>query len=122
MARSQGAEGNCTSEITLNTADLISSRRSQIDGSLLAVTREVLGANLDFHGADSSYGSHSWHPFPAKFPPQLPEFMIRHLSDTGDLVFDPMLGSGTTLIEALRARKTGRWMRYRPAGANDCHR
>ena len=102
MARSQGVEGNCTSENTLNTVDLISASRSQIDGSLLAVTREVLGANLDFHGADSSYGSHSWHPFPAKFPPQLPEFMIRRLSDTGDLVFDPMLGSGTTLIEALR--------------------
>ena len=102
MARSQGAERDCTSEITLNTADLISSRRSQIDGSPLTVTREVLGANLDFHGEDSKYGSHSWHPFPAKFPPQLPEFMIRHLSDTGDLVFDPMLGSGTTLIEARR--------------------
>ena len=76
----------------------------QVDGSgnRLDATREALSTNLDFHGADSSYGSHAWHPFPAKFPPQLPEFLIRGLSDPGDLVLDPMLGSGTTLVEAIR--------------------
>ena len=71
-------------------------------GGCLDAMRAALGANLDFHGTNGSYGSHAWHPFPAKFPPQLPEFMIRQLSDPGDLVLDPMLGSGTTLIEALR--------------------
>ena len=59
-------------------------------------------ANLDFHGADSSYGSHAWHPFPAKFPPQLPNFLIERLSRPGDVVLDPMAGSGTTLVEAGR--------------------
>ena len=59
-------------------------------------------ADLDFHGADSSYGSHAWHPFPAKFPPQLPKFLIERLSDPGDVVLDPMAGSGTTLVEAVR--------------------
>ena len=70
--------------------------------SRLEPIRAALGADLDFHGTNGSYGSHAWHPFPAKFPPQLPEFMIRELSDPGDLVFDPMLGSGTTLVEAMR--------------------
>ena len=81
-----------------------STRELQIDGgeNRLDATRTALGASLDFHGTDGSYGSHSWHPFPAKFPPQLPEFMIRHLSDPGDLVLDPMVGSGTTLVEVLR--------------------
>ena len=76
----------------------------QVDdrGSRLDAMREALCANLDFHGTNGSYGSHAWHSFPAKFPPQLPEFMIRHLSNPGDLVLDPMLGSGTTLIEAIR--------------------
>ena len=86
------------------TVDLSTSRGSRVDAdcSRVDATREVLGANFDFHGANSSYGSHAWHPFPAKFPPQLPEFVIRHLSDPGDTVLDPMLGSGTTLVEALR--------------------
>ena len=70
--------------------------------SRLDATRAALGANLDFHGTKGSYGSHAWHPFPAKFPPQLPEYMIRQLSNPGDLVLDPMLGSGTTLVEAIR--------------------
>ena len=91
-------------EIMLLTVDFSPNCDSRVDtdGSRLDATREVLGANLDFHGANSSYGSHAWHPFPAKFPPQLPEFVIRHLSDPGDTVLDPMLGSGTTLVEALR--------------------
>ena len=64
--------------------------------------RAALCADMDFRGADGSYGSHAWHPFPAKFPPQLPEFLIERLSDPGDVVLDPMLGSGTTLVEAVR--------------------
>ena len=64
--------------------------------------REALCADLDFHGTDGKYASHGWHPFPAKFPPQLPQFFIEHLSDVEDVVFDPMLGSGTTLVEAMR--------------------
>ena len=64
--------------------------------------REALCADLDFHGADGKYASHSWHPFPAKFPPQLPQFFIKHLSGVEDVVLDPMFGSGTTLVEANR--------------------
>ncbi len=62
----------------------------------------ALRADLDFHGTSGGYGSHSWHPFPAKFPPQLPEFLINRLSEAGEIVLDPMLGSGTTLVEAVR--------------------
>ena len=88
----------------MREVDLIPSYDLRVDGggTRLDVMRAVLGADLDFHGTNSSYGSHAWHPFPAKFPPPLPEFMIRELSDPGDLVLDPMLGSGTTLVEALR--------------------
>lgn len=64
--------------------------------------REALCADLDFHGADGKYASHGWHPFPAKFPPQLPQFFIEHLSGVEDVVLDPMFGSGTTLVEANR--------------------
>ena len=88
----------------MSKVDLSPGYGLQVDnrGSRLDAMRAALSANLDFHGTNGSYGSHAWHPFPAKFPPQLPEFMIRELSDPGDLVLDPMLGSGTTLVEALR--------------------
>ena len=76
-------------------------RRSSVAGRFAAL-RAALRADLDFHGADGSYGPHAWHPFPAKFPPQLPAFLIERLSDQGDLVLDPMAGSGTTLVEAAR--------------------
>ncbi|MBI4498739.1 MAG: site-specific DNA-methyltransferase [Chloroflexi bacterium] len=68
-------------------------------------TRERLAAllqgALDFHGEDSSYASHDLHAFAAKFPPQLPRAFIRGLTQPGDVVLDPMMGSGTALVEAL---------------------
>jgi DNA modification methylase len=36
----------------------------------------------------------------AAFPVALPEFFIKAYSDPGDLVYDPFMGSGTTLIAA----------------------
>jgi DNA modification methylase len=36
----------------------------------------------------------------AAFPVGLPSFFIRAYSDKGDLIYDPFLGSGTTLIAA----------------------
>jgi DNA modification methylase len=63
--------------------------------------RELLSGELDFHGQNGSHIVHSWHPFPAKFPPQLPRLFIRELTEPGEIVLDPMMGSCTTLIEAL---------------------
>ena len=74
-------------------------------GSCFDALQEALRADLDFHGTDGNYSPHSWHPFSAKFPPQLPQFFIERLSDPYNVVFDPMLGSGTTLVEALRLRR-----------------
>jgi len=61
----------------------------------------LLEGELDFHGEDSSYASHDLHAFAAKFPPQLPRAFIRGLTDPGGVVLDPMMGSGTAVVEAL---------------------
>lgn len=61
----------------------------------------LLQSNLDFHGENSTYSSHAIHAFPAKFPPQLPRLFIKDLTNVGDLVLDPMMGSATTLLEAI---------------------
>ena len=68
----------------------------------LATFRDALSADLGFHGADGKHSTHGWHPFPAKFPPQLPQFFIERLSCEGDVVLDPMFGSGTTIVESVR--------------------
>jgi hypothetical protein len=43
----------------------------------------------------------------ACFKPQLPRFFVERLTETGDLVYDPFMGRGTTLLEsALLGRST----------------
>lgn len=61
----------------------------------------LLEGELNFHGEDSGYASHDLHAFAAKFPPQLPRAFIRGLTTPGDVILDPMMGSGTTVVEAL---------------------
>lgn len=67
----------------------------------------LLESELNFHGRNSSYASHNFHAFAAKFPPQLPRAFIRGLTDPGDVVLDPMMGSGTTVVEALLEGRRG---------------
>jgi DNA modification methylase len=69
--------------------------------------KTLLESNLDFRGEASTYASHNFHSFAAKFPPQLPRVFIHGLTNPGDTVLDPMMGSGTTLVEALLEGRTG---------------
>ncbi|OQX65260.1 MAG: hypothetical protein B5M51_01195, partial [Anaerolinea sp. 4484_236] len=50
---------------------------------------------------DTSYITHGYYTYPAKFIPQVAAKIIRDYSDEGDIVVDPFLGSGTTVVEAL---------------------
>ncbi len=60
-------------------------------------------SSLDWSFAeeDTTYLSHDIHPYPAKFAPQLPLQVIKMLSSTGETIWDPFGGSGTTALEAL---------------------
>lgn len=50
---------------------------------------------------DTTYLTHNFHPYPAKFIPQIPNYMIKLFTKKPeDLVLDPFCGSGTTLVEA----------------------
>ncbi|MEA3335353.1 MAG: NgoMIV family type II restriction endonuclease [Chloroflexota bacterium] len=82
----------------LKTRDVIESERTYLE-KLAA----LLAQDLDFHGQDSGYASHRFHSFPAKFPPQLPRKFIDGLTRPGDVVLDPIMGSGTTIVEAYLA-------------------
>ena len=51
---------------------------------------------------------------PAVFPVALPEFVIEAYTDTGDLVFEPFGGSGTTMLAAAHNRYRTIHARARP--------
>lgn len=61
---------------------------------------KLLSSDLDFHQAASNYASHALHAFAAKFPPQLPRVFIEGLTEKGETVMDPMMGSGTAIVES----------------------
>jgi len=67
----------------------------------------LLSEDLDFHNQDSQYASHNFHSFPAKFPPQLPRKFIAALTEPDGIVLDPMVGSGTTILEARLLNRHG---------------
>lgn len=67
----------------------------------------LLSSDLNFHDKNSTYSSHAIHAFAAKFPPQLPRAFIESLTNPGDVVLDPMSGSGTTILEAYMLNRRG---------------
>lgn len=68
-----------------------------------ADSSERLVPDLDFSASGHLYGTHGLHPFAARCPPPLVRWAIDRYSSAGDLVVDPMCGSGTTVVEALLA-------------------
>lgn len=56
--------------------------------------------DLNFQGHNTRYATHGLHSYAAKCPPQLVEYGLNNYSKPGDLVLDPMVGSGTTLVES----------------------
>ena len=51
---------------------------------------------------------------PAVFPVALPEFVMQAYSDSGDIVYEPFSGSGTTLIAGQRTGRTVRAIELAP--------
>ncbi len=85
----------------------LQSSTRRLDISYRERLRVLLSSDLDFHGKSSAYASHNFHAFPAKFPPQLPRKFIEGLTEPGDVVLDPMMGSGTTILEAFLTGRRG---------------
>ncbi len=54
---------------------------------------------------DTTYITHGYHRYPAKFIPQLARRLIEEYSQEGDTVLDPFCGCGTTLVESVVSRR-----------------
>ena len=64
--------------------------------------------------------AHSLHEisYRACFKPQLPKFFIERLTDEGDIVYDPFMGRGTTLLEATILKRNAIGCDVNPLSAN----
>ena len=94
----------------------------QGDGDMAALMRATISENVAASGGMAypsnvlSVGKnrealgHS-----AAFPIALPEFFVRAFSDQGDIIFDPFMGSGTTLIAADKHKRTAYGTEISPA-------
>ena len=73
------------------------------------LSADVLGPDLNVlrEGAnDRDYISgltHNFYRYPARFSPKFATAVIECFSRPGDLIFDPFMGGGTTVVEAMAA-------------------
>lgn len=79
---------------------LTSSLERKTQSAMHRALSVILSGDLDFHSQASNYASHALHAFAAKFPPQLPRVFVEGLTEKGETVLDPMMGSGTAIVEA----------------------
>ena len=56
---------------------------------------------------DTAYISHGYYTYPAKFIPQLASRLINKYTNKGDVVVDPFMGSGTTILESIVSSRKG---------------
>jgi DNA modification methylase len=82
-------------------------RNSDEDGRFTDIARP---SNVLEVRSESTQGSHS-----APFPRALIEFFVKAFSDAGDVVFDPFLGSGTTIAAAQVLGRNGYGIEISPA-------
>jgi hypothetical protein len=81
-----------------NGKDLADSE--QILKEFSAVNIDPFWAFKDKTRSETTYLTHGFHRYPAKFIPQIPQELIERHTKLGDLVVDPFCGCGTTLVEA----------------------
>jgi DNA modification methylase len=78
--------------MTLKSEDL-----SQIE---IDKIRHLDTLDWELEEAYTRYTTHGYHPYSAKYIPQIPNYLIKNFSEKKDLILDNFTGSGTTLIES----------------------
>lgn len=81
-----------------NYYDKIRKREEEIINKIPNCNRDLLF--FDISEKERTKHVHRLHPYMGKFIPQLVEYYITRHFEEGDLILDPFVGSGTTLIEA----------------------
>lgn len=79
----------------------------EIDQKIVTKLNEIINSKsnyLDFNGENMDYSTHKYHDYPATMIPKLPELFLSVITQYCDVksLYDPFMGSGTTLVEGLR--------------------
>lgn len=61
---------------------------------------KLCALDWELEKADTKYYTHGYHPYSSKYIPQFPNRLISTFSERDDLILDPFVGSGTTLVES----------------------
>lgn len=73
---------------------------------IVATPMEALDrVNWDFTGETTQYLTHTFHSYPARFIPQIPNLFIQLFTEERATVLDPFAGCGTTLVEAMLLKR-----------------
>lgn len=63
--------------------------------------------NIPKEKGSTTYLTHNFHAYPAKFVPQIPNYFIKKFTKENDVVFDPFVGCGTTMVECKLLNRVG---------------
>ena len=88
-----GIEIRTQDELFENEIALI--EKAQLDNLAPIETWTALGTNMQL-----AYATHGIFRYFGKFPPPIATYLMDKYTEKGDLVIDPMSGSGTTAVEA----------------------
>jgi len=66
---------------------------------IIELPKPLIAAILDQHRVAEA--PHDFYRYPARFSPAFAREAIKAFTNSGDLVFDPFCGGGTTLVEAI---------------------
>lgn len=66
----------------------------------MALSELSAHAPLDFEPSGHLYATHHLHAYAARCPPPLVDWAVSRYTESDEVVLDPMVGSGTTLVEA----------------------
>jgi site-specific DNA-methyltransferase (cytosine-N4-specific) len=66
----------------------------------LAKIKNLYTLDWELENADTRYYTHGYHPYSAKYIPQIPYRLVSKFTKKNELVLDNFMGSGTTLVES----------------------
>jgi len=66
---------------------------------LIKITK-LCALDWELENANTKYYTHGYHPYSSKYIPQIPNRLISTFTERNDLILDPFVGSGTTLVES----------------------
>jgi len=88
---------------------------SKSTGNFAKLSTDPSWSFSELSAQQTGYVTHCYHRYPAKFIPHLAARLIREHSEPGDTVLDPLMGSGTALVEALMAGRRAWGLDINPA-------